>query len=309
MISFKGLLIGEIKLTFDIILGILLGEIFVRILQAKLSEKFLNFIRSHTKLNPVIALSVAVSTGSSRTGAGIISQALEKNMISENESVWGVLMLPFPSYLKRWFSTFALSVSIAGIAGGFFALFLLIRSALRFFTAFFVLTRKYENKIKNDFSNEIFGFKNSNVKSRIKKTFLKQLFKNLTLGWIFFALTYSLIPTIDNFLKGIFFKSTFFKFMPLSGWTIAAGSVVNVSAALSLAGGTLSSGELNNAQVLFMLILGSAFGTVTRILRQNAGYYFGMFKSRLAIKMLILNFLTILPFIIFSVIISGLAML
>lgn len=289
----RNLLIGELRLTIDIIFGILAGEVILRL---RLAEKLLKLISRYLKLNPVIALAVAVSAGSSRTGAGIISSALEKNIISEREAIWSILMLPFPSYLKRWFSTFALSISMAGLAGGIFALFLLMRSAARFFVAFLFLRVEARNN-KNP-SQEKISFSNNTAQFRNKNFQFKRLFKNLILGWIFFAVTFALIPVIENFFKNIF----------LSGWTIAAASIMNVSAALALAGGSLSSGELKTSEALFMLILGSALGTFTRILRQNASYYFGMFDSKIASKMLILNFITIMPFIILSLIFSGLAL-
>ena len=294
----RNLLIGELRLTIDIIFGILAGEVILRL---RLAEKLLQFISRYLKLNSVIALAVAVSAGSSRTGAGIISSALEKNIITEREAIWSILMLPFPSYLKRWFSTLALSISMAGLAGGIFALFLLMRSAARFFVAFLVL--RCESRNNENFSQEKISFSSNapqfhNKKFQFKRFQFKRLFKNLILGWLFFAVTFALIPVIENFFKKIF----------LSGWTIAAASIMNVSAALALAGGSLSSGELNTSQALFMLILGSALGTFTRILRQNAGYYFGMFNSQIALKMLILNFITIMPFIILSLIFSGLAL-
>lgn len=90
---------------------------------------------------------------------------------------------------------------------------------------------------------------------------------------------------------------------------VAAGSIAHVSSALAMAGGALASGELNTEQAVFALILGSGLGTATRILRQNAGYYFGLFPARTAQKMLFLNFITIMPVIIINILIAGLALL
>ena len=286
------LLQGELKLTLDIIFGFVIGEIIIRLKIADLILK--NF--SRLKIPSVTALAVAVSAGSSKTGAAVIASALEKKQISEREAVWSVLMLPFPSYIKRWFGTFVLSVSIAGRAGFFFALSLMFRSAARFVWAYMILRAgKTDEGIK---------IQTDGISADKTKIF-KKFFKTLPYAWIFFAVTYSLVPVINKFFEE---NMKFFSFLPLAGWAVAAGSVAHVSAALGLAGGALSSGELNTAQAVFALILGSGLGTATRILRQNAGYYFGLFPPATAQKMLIMNFLTVMPLIALNLIFAGLAL-
>ena len=108
------------------------------------------------------------------------------------------------------------------------------------------------------------------------------------------------MPVLNKFFQEIFINSKVLEFLPLAGWTVAAGSVARVSVALALAGGALSSGELNIAQAVFALILGSGLGTATRLLRMNAGYYFGFFPARTAAKMLLTNFIVIMSFFILN---------
>ena len=69
---------GELRLTLDIIFGLLAGEIILRLGLADLIlKKF-----SRLKIPSVTALAAAVSAGSSKTGAALIASALEKNQIS-----------------------------------------------------------------------------------------------------------------------------------------------------------------------------------------------------------------------------------
>ncbi|MBQ9419326.1 MAG: hypothetical protein IJU31_03000, partial [Synergistaceae bacterium] len=289
----RGLLEGEIRLTLDIIFGLVVGEIVIRLGVAEfLLKKF-----SRLKIPPVSALAVALSAGSSKTGAAVIAAALEKKQISERAAVWSVLMLPFPSYLRRWPGTFALAVGMAGRAGAFFAVSLLFRSAARFLWACFIVKGEKEtsstdliNKINKTSQTKLFG----------------KLLKTLPYAWVFFAVSYSLVPMMDKFFES---NMKFFSFLPLAGWTVAAGSIAHVSSALALAGGAMAAGELNTAQATFALILGSGLGTATRILRQNAGYYFGLFPPGTAKKMLVMNFATIMPLILLNLIFAGLALL
>ena len=289
------LLRGEIYLTAEIIIGLLFAEVILRL---KIPDIIMKRF-APKNIPPVTALAVAVSAGSSKAGAAIISSSLSRGEISESSAVWSVLMLPLPSYLRRWPSTFALSLSMAGKAGGIFALSLLSRSILRFMTALYFLRRENRNKTFQNHNAESFP------KARNYFTF-HTLAKTIPLAWIFFALAYILVPFADEIMREIFADGDMF--LPLSGWAVSAASIGHVNAALSIAGGAIHSGELSVSQGVFALILGSGLGTVTRILRQNAGYYYGLFDKRTATKMLMMNFATIIPLIMINLIFAGLAL-
>ncbi len=295
----NGLLKGEITLTVDIILGLILGEIIISLKLPDILLKRLIPFLERMNIPSVTGLAIALSTASSRAGAAVISSALENGKITERSAIWSVLMLPFPSYLRRWPSTFLLSLSMAGNAGIFFALSLIFRSTARFFIALFFLRRENHELSTNEHHEINFPRYSFKIASKI--------FKTLPVAWVFFALSYSLVPVLNDFFKNFF--SGHDTFIPLSGWAVSAGSISHVSAALALAGGSMSSGELNTAQAVFALILGSGLGTATRILRQNAGYYFGLFPSGTACKMMIMNFATIIPLIMLNLIFAGLALL
>lgn len=289
------LLRGEIYLTAEIIIGLLFAEVILRL---KIPDIIMKRF-APKNIPPVTALAVAISAGSSKAGAAIISSSLSRGEISESSAVWSVLMLPLPSYLRRWPSTFALSLSMAGKAGGIFALSLLSRSILRFMTALYFLRRENRNKTFQNHNAESFP------KARNYFT-LHTLAKTIPLAWIFFALAYILVPFADEIMREIFVDGDMF--LPLSGWAVSAASIGHVNAALSIAGGAIHSGELSVSQGVFALILGSGLGTVTRILRQNAGYYYGFFEKRTATKMLMMNFATIIPLIMINLIFAGLAL-
>ena len=57
------------------------------------------------------------------------------------------------------------------------------------------------------------------------------------------------------------------------------------------------------------IVLGSGLGIATRVLRQNAGYYFGLFNAKLARKMLFWNLMTVLPLVFLCVIIAALPLI
>ena len=296
------LLQGEIELTINIILGLIIGEIIIRLgLPDILLKRF-----SRLKIPSVSALAAALSTASSKTGAAMIASSLEKNQISEREAIWSVLMLSFPAYfLRRWPRTCTLAVSMAGKAGLIFALALILESGMRFFVAYLFL-RNMNKNLKNENEKTEINISLKENFAKNKNRIIKRLLTTLPYAWIFFALAYSLVPGINKFFES---NLKIFSFLPLSGWTVAAGSVAHVSAALGLAGGALASGELNTVQAAFALILGNGLGTATRLLRMNAGYYFGFFPPNTAKKMLITNFITIISINILILIFMGLVLL
>ena len=290
-----GLIRGELKLTIDIILGLLLGEMIIRFRVADtLLKHILPFLVRHD-IPKVTGLALCASIGSSRAGAAIISSALANHELTEREAIWSILMLPFPAYLRRWPSTMIMSMSLAGLAGGIFALSLLLRSGLRFLLALFILKRKHLSK------NTI----NIPVNTSTQATsFIKRIVKTLPAAWIFFAVSYSLVPMVNSYFRAKFTGSV----LPFSGCGIAAASLGHISSALALAGGALASRELTVGETVFALILGSGLGTTTRILRQDAGYYFGLFTVKTARKLLFLNFITITPIIIMNLFLAWFAL-
>ena len=291
-----GLLRGELYLTADIITGLLIAEIILRLRLADIIIK--SFIPKN--IPSVTAVAVAVSAGSSKAGAALISSSLARGEITESSALWSVLMLPLPSYLRRWPSTFALSLSMAGKAGGIFAVSLLARSILRFMIALHFLRRADKSSLPPN--PDI----NSYPQASKSQSAIKTLTKTLPVAWVMFALSYELVPFADEFMRNIFADG--FTFLPLSGWAVCAASIGHVTAALSLAGGAIEAGELSVTQGVFALILGSGFGTATRILRQNAGYYYGLFPKVIATKMLMMNFATIIPLIMMNLLFAELAL-
>lgn len=285
-----GLIRGELLLTVNILLGLGLGELITRL---NLPEKLLSRIAPILHVNPVTALAVTSSIASSKTGAAILSSALSHGEITEKCAVWSVLMLSLPSYLRRWPSTLILSASMAGKAGVIYAFAMLGITAGRFMIA-------YRFAVMAGGASQQVGVSSPAPKMPSLKASAKRAVLLLPSAWIFYGAAYMLVPAVNASVKGIFSGGI----LPLSGWTVAAGAVVRVNAALALAGGALSSGELGISQAVFALLLGSGLGTLTRILRMNAGYYFGFFPMRTARKMLLMNYLTIAPLVLVSIVIA-----
>ena len=136
--------------------------------------------------------------------------------------------------------------------------------------------------------------------------FYRKFLITLPLAWFFYAVAFVLVPHAEAAFQSRFMTGSF---LPLAGWAAAAASIAHVSAALALAGGSLAAGELSVAQAVFALLLGNGLGIVTRALRQNAGYYFGLFPMRLARSMLLWNVGTMVPLVLLSLFLAALPLM
>ena len=273
----KVLLRGELWLTFDILLGLLIGDLVLRWgLAERLMRRMMPWLRRHG-IGPLVGLALTLSLGSAKAGAAVLASALSEGRIDRHTALWGTLSLAFPAYLRRWPATLVLSVSMTGLVGGIFALVLILRSLVRFALVVCVLRSRESGELPREEVPD---------RRRMGWGFYRKLGVTLPLAWFFYAVAFALVPYAESAFRRWFMGGSF---LPLAGWAVAAASMAHVSAALALTGGSLAAGELSAAQAVFALLLGNGLGIVTRALRQNAGYYFGLFPAGLARSMLFWN--------------------
>ena len=273
----KALLRGELWLTFDILLGLLIGDLVLRWgLADRLMRRMMPWLRRHG-IGPLVGFALTLSLGSAKAGAAVLASALSEGRIDRHTALWGTLSLAFPAYLRRWPATLVLSVSMTGLVGGIFALVLILRSLVRFALVVCVLRSRESGELSREEVPD---------RRRMGWGFYRKLGVTLPLAWFFYAVAFALVPYAESAFRRWFMGGSF---LPLAGWAVAAASVAHVSAALALTGGSLAAGELSAAQAVFALLLGNGLGIVTRALRQNAGYYFGLFPAGLARSMLFWN--------------------
>lgn len=296
--TMKALLRGELILTVNILVGLAFGDLILRWgLAERLMKKLLPRLR-RMGIGPVLGMALAVSFGSSKAGAGILAAALEEGKISRRTALWGTLSLAFPAYLHRWPVTLTLAAGTAGPAGVVFALVLLLRSALRFGMVLFFLKGRDDVSLGDEDAAELSAPREIRLYRRLVKT--------LPLAWLFYAVAWLLVPWLDSWIRSSFLGAG--SFLPTAGWAVAASAIASLAPSLAMAGGSLASGDLNLSQAVFALLLGNGLGTVTRVLRQNTGYYFGLFSGDLARKMLFCNIATMLPLVMLSLLIAAAAM-
>jgi hypothetical protein len=291
---------AETVLTVNIAAGLVIGEVILGL--GVIDRLFAPVIPRIARLgiHGKIAAAMLMALGAPRSGAALISGAYMDGEINDMEATCGTLSLAFPGYLRRWVGTAAMAAGIAGAAGVIFAVVLLARSACRFVWVVFVLIRRGEGRVHG--AGDIKKTELS-CKDRAKRT-LRLLARSLPWAWAFFALTYALVPFVDRVFSEYIAGSGFYSFLPLEGWTVAVSSIAHVTAGLSSASGAIYAGKLEVGQAVLALLVGNMAGSVTRTMRQNVGYWVGIFPKELIPGLLRWHMATTLTLEIVSIFIA-----
>ena len=95
--DWSGLAKGELRLTFDILLGLLIGFAVLRSgIADRLMRRLVPYLR-RAGIAPEVGMALTVSFGSAKAGAALIASALEDGRISGRCARWGTLLLSFPA--------------------------------------------------------------------------------------------------------------------------------------------------------------------------------------------------------------------
>lgn len=278
------LLRAEVVLTVNIVLGLVTGEIVLSL--GIVDKLFAPLVPTLARwgIHRKIAGALMLALGSSRSAAALISTSYVNGEIDREEATFGTLALAFPGYLRRWVGTAAMATGIAGRAGLVYAAILIVRSGVRFLWVVTLLVLHGRGKRKEDSpflpADDGADAPKSDAKTR-RKRLLKTMKRSLPWAWGFFALTYALMPWVERLFTDHVAKWGLASFLPAEGWAVAASALAHVTAALSSAGGALAAEKMTVAQAVLALVVGNMVGAITRTMRQNVGYWMGIFPGEL----------------------------
>ncbi|MDR1514252.1 MAG: hypothetical protein LBS45_01035 [Synergistaceae bacterium] len=273
---------AELMLTVNIVAGLVTGEIILSLGIVDMLFAPLVPILSRWGIHKTIAGAMFVALGSSRSGAAMISACFVSGGMSREEAVYGTLSLAFPGYLRRWVGTAALAWGLAGIAGLIYAIILLARSALRFVWVVFLLTKRRPTMTTDASPPEKSGAAEADKTPQSRRRKLAGIMcRSLPWAWFFFAVAYAAMPFVERAFEKHAVLWGFGSFLPPEGWAVAVSALAHVMAALSSARAALAAGDLAIPQAVLALLVGNMVGTLTRTMRQNVGYWMGIFPREL----------------------------
>lgn len=300
------LLRAELILTGNLAVGLAVGELILCSgIVDRLFAPFVPRLERHG-IHRLVAGAVFVALGSARPAAAMLSAGYADGEITRDEATFGALSLAFPAYLRRWVGTVTVASAVAGAAGFIFASVLIVRSGVRFAWVLWLLKRRSPRRLGAPLSDPARGraaAARMPLRARIARL-SRNLARSLPWAWVFFALTFALIPQIEYLFTHHVASAGFFKFLPPEGWAVSVSSLAHVTAALASAGGALGAGELDVPQAVLALLVGNMVGTVTRTMRQNVGYWMGIFPRDMALGMLRWHLTTLLTLEVLSILLA-----
>ena len=259
------------------------------------------------RINPLSISSILTCFFSPTVGYSILAEGLKENKINEKEIIGTSLANSFPSVLSHTFTFFIpVVVPILGWTG---ILYVLIRLGVALTKT--IIGFVYLSIISKDYSFEVPDINKLDKKENAKKSFKSTLrFAKRLIPILFFMMTLVIYLSkvgffdyVERFVKPI---TNLLNLNPNVG-ILALTEIMNVQAAIVMAGGVLNEGILSSKEVLIGLIIGNVLTFSTRYVKHSLPLHVSLFGAKLGTKIVMVNAAITLLLDIF--IIAGLLLL
>ncbi|ADC69962.1 nucleoside recognition domain protein [Methanocaldococcus sp. FS406-22] len=269
----------------------------------KLSN-LLSPILRRLRINPLSISSTLACFFSPTVGYSILAEGLKENKINEKEIIGTSLANSFPSVLSHTFTFFIpVVVPILGWTG---VLYVLIRLGVALAKTIIGFT--YLSIISKDYSFEMPDINKLNKKENAKKSFKSTLrFAKRLIPILFLMMTLVIYLSkvgffdyVERFVKPI---TNLLNLNPNVG-ILALTEIMNVQAAIVMAGGFLNEGILSSKEVLIGLIIGNVLTFSTRYVKHSLPLHISLFGAKLGTKIVMIN--AVITLLLDIIIIAGL---
>ena len=241
------------------------------------------------RINPLSISSILTCFFSPTVGYSILAEGLKENKINEKEIIGTSLANSFPSVLSHTFTFFIpVVVPILGWTG---ILFVLIRLGVALTKT--IIGFVYLSIISKDYSFEVPDINKLDKKENAKKSFKSTLrFAKRLILILFFMMTLVIYLSkvgffdyVERFVKPI---TNLLNLNPNVG-ILALTEIMNVQAAIVMAGGFLNEGILSSKEVLIGLIIGNVLTFSTRYVKHSLPLHVSLFGAKLGVKVVMVN--------------------
>ena len=307
MESFKISFYYTIKISIIVLITMFIVNY---IMNTDIMRKFSNFlspILKRLKINPLSISSILTCFFSPTVGYSILAEGLKENKINEKEIIGTSLANSFSSVLSHTFTFFIpVVVPILGWTG---VLYVLIRLGVALTKT--IIGFIYLSIISEDCSFEMPEVNKLNKKENAKKSFKSTLrFAKRLIPIMFFMMTLVIYLSkigffdyVERFVEPI---TNLLNLNPNVG-ILALTEVMNVQAAIVMAGGFLNENILTSKEVLIGLIIGNVLTFSTRYVKHSLPLQVSLFGAKLGTKIVMINAVITLLLDIF--IIAGLLLI
>ncbi|WP_048202014.1 nucleoside recognition domain-containing protein [Methanocaldococcus bathoardescens] len=310
IVDYIALLIESIKISayYTIKVSIIvLTTVFIvnYIMNTGIMKKFsdlLSPILKRLKINPLSISSILACFFSPTVGYSILAEGLKENKINEKEIIGTSLANSFPSVLSHTFTFFVpVVIPILGYTG---ILFVLIRLSVAL--AKTIIGFIYLSIVSKDYSFEIPNINKMDKKENVKKSFKRTIkFAKRLVPILFFMMTLVIYLSkvgffdyVERFVQPI---TNLLNLNPNVG-ILALTEIINVQAAIVMAGGFLNENILTPKEVLIGLIIGNVLTFSTRYAKHSLPLHVSLFGAKLGTKIVMINAIITLILDIFIIV-------
>ncbi|AMK10448.1 hypothetical protein [Pseudodesulfovibrio indicus] len=295
-VLWNGLFWPLIRLTFFISVGLLVGNLIESLQWTRYAAKLADPLARRARLKDVSAASFTMAFFSGITANTMLSEAHEKDIISDRELILSNLFNSLPTYFLHLPTIFFIAAPFIGAAAatyvGLTAFAAVIRTMAIVFAGKFLLPpltegclpcRLKEMEEKRDTRSALLK-----TWKRFKKRLPKVLYLTCPIYTMFFVLKQlGLFAWLESFMAG---GAGLFTFLPPEALSIVAFHMAaEFTAGLAVASALIADTALTQTQVILALMLGNVLSSPVRAFRHQFPYYAGIFRPRMAFKLILYN--------------------
>jgi len=295
-VLWNGLFWPLIRLTFFISVGLLVGNLIESLHWTRYAAKLAAPLARRARLKDISAASFSMAFFSGVTANTMLSEAHERGDISDRELILSNLFNALPTYFLHLPTIFFIAAPFIGSAAavyvGLTALAAVLRTTAIVLAGKFLLPPLPEGCLPCRLEEME---KRRDTSSALKKTwqrFLKRLPKVLYLTCPIYTLFFllkqgGLFAWLQGSLSG---SVPLFTFLPPEALSIVAFHMAaEFQAGLAAASALMTDTALTQTQVVLALMLGNVLSSPMRAFRHQFPYYAGIFRPRMAFKLILCN--------------------
>ena len=295
-VLWNGLVWPLVRLLMFISIGLLVGNILEGLRWTRAMGKVATPLIRMGRLKDISGASFALAFFSGVAANSMLSEAYDKGELSDKELVISNLFNSLPTYFLHMPTVFFIAAPFIGNVAFMYVGLTLLAAFLR--TAVIILwghmalppdgccgsiAAKLESHEPRSFSAVL-----TVALKRLRKRLPRVIFITIPIYTAFFFLrSYGVLADFQTFL------STHLSFLwwlkPEVFGVVAFSLAAEFTAGLAAAGSLLGAGTLSPRDLVLALMIGNILSTPMRALRHQLPYYAGIFKGKMAVKLILCN--------------------
>ncbi|ADU61221.1 MAG: hypothetical protein KUA35_01125 [Pseudodesulfovibrio sp.] len=295
-VLWHGLLWPLMRLTFFISLGLFVGNLIESLHWTRHAARLADPLARRARLKDVSAASFSMAFFSGVTANTMLSEAHEKGTISDRELMLSNLFNSLPTYFLHLPTVFFIAAPFIGATAavyvGLTALAAVLRTGAIVAAGRFLLPPVPEGCLPCRLDEAEAKRDRGSALRKTWRRFLKRLPKVLYLTapiyTVFFLLKQAgLFAWLEDLLAG---QVGLFSFLPPEALSIVVFHMAaEFTAGLAVASALITDAGLTQPQVVLALMLGNVLSSPMRAFRHQFPYYAGIFRPRMAMKLIVCN--------------------